>query len=99
MKKFDVLTPVGVIGGLGLVFYGISTGGGGIQAFIDIPSFAITVGCSLFAVMVVYPLAEMKLIIKATVSLFFETKLDRLKLISLFEDLLVKSRQTGLPSI
>lgn len=96
MKKFDILTPVGMIGGLGLVLYGIFSGGGeGIKAFIDIPSLAITVGCSLFAVTVVYSLTEMKLLIKATIDAFFETKLDRLSLVKLFEDFLVKSKTAG----
>ena len=86
MKKFDILTPVGMVGGLGLVLYGISSGGGeGIKAFIDIPSLAITVGCSLFALTVVYSLTEIKLLIKATIDAFFETKLD----------FLVKSKTAG----
>lgn len=85
-----------MIGGLGLVLYGIFSGGGeGIKAFIDIPSLAITVGCSLFAVTVVYSLTEMKLLIKATIDAFFETKLDRLSLVKLFEDFLVKSKTAG----
>lgn len=96
MRKFDILTPVGMVGGLGLVLYGISSGGGeGIKAFIDIPSLAITVGCSLFAVTVVYSLTEMKLLIKATIDAFFETKLDRLALVKTFEDFLVKSKTAG----
>lgn len=96
MKKFDILTPVGMVGGLGLVLYGISSGGGeGIKAFIDIPSLAITVGCSLFALTVVYSLTEIKLLIKATIDAFFETKLDRLALVRTFEDFLVKSKTAG----
>lgn len=96
MKKFDILTPVGMVGGLGLVLYGISSGGGeGIKAFIDIPSLAITVGCSLFALTVVYSLTEIKLLIKATIDAFFETKLDRLALVKTFEDFLVKSKTAG----
>lgn len=85
-----------MVGGLGLVLYGISSGGGeGIKAFIDIPSLAITVGCSLFALTVVYSLTEIKLLIKATIDAFFETKLDRLALVKTFEDFLVKSKTAG----
>ena len=39
MKKNDILTPVGIALGIGLIFYAISQGGTGVGIFIDIPSF------------------------------------------------------------
>lgn len=85
-----------MLGGMGLVLYGITAGDStGLKAFIDIPSLAITLGCSLFAVTVVYSLSEMKLLVKATVDAFFDTKLDRLSLVRTFEDYLVKSKTAG----
>lgn len=95
MKKVDILTPVGIIGAVGLIFYGISVGKGGLKLFVDMPSLAITVGCSFFSVLIVYSFSEMKLLVKATIDAFFEVSLDRLYILTLFENLLIKVKSAS----
>lgn len=56
----DIATLIGIIGGLGLVIYGIIDSAGTVSAiwdsFIDVPSFVITLGGTFTAIMTSYPM-------------------------------------------
>lgn len=55
----DIGLIAGIIAGLGLVFFGIVSGGAGIMDFVDPPSIAIVIGGGFAATFVNYPLNEM----------------------------------------
>lgn len=52
----DIATIVGLILGMGLVLGSIAMGGGGLGPFINIPSIMITIGGSIAAVLINFPL-------------------------------------------
>ena len=53
----DLATIIGLLAGFGLIFASISMGGGsGLSAFIDTPSLMITVGGSVAALLINFPL-------------------------------------------
>ena len=52
----DIATVIGLLAGFGLIFTSIAMGGGGgLGAFIDIPSAMITVGGSIAALFIKMP--------------------------------------------
>ena len=44
MKKSDILTPLGILLGVGLIVFAISKGNVGLAGFYDLVSVIITVG-------------------------------------------------------
>lgn len=99
MKKQDILTPVGLILGIGFVLFGISTGDVGIEAFYDPASIAITVGGSFAAVLITYSINEIKLLIKMTSKLFTVSSTTKLDLIFQLKELSKKSKREGFLAI
>lgn len=90
MKKQDILTPIGLLLGIGFVFYGISLGDVSIKAFLSPSSLAITLGGSFAAVLVTFSVEEIKHVIKMTYKAFTQNDTSR---IELMEDLKSLSRQ------
>lgn len=99
MKKQDILTPIGLILGIGFVLFGISLGDVGLEAFISISSLAITVGGSFAAILVVYSASEVKLLIKMTLKSFTNHKESKVQVIDDFKEMIKKSRREGLLSL
>lgn len=60
MKKNDLLTIIGIITGLFMMYFGIETGGGSPNLFIDFPSMFITIGGSFCSLLVNFPMSEIK---------------------------------------
>ena len=60
MKKFDALTPLGLLAGVVLVCYGIIVNGGidNFLTFIDIASIIIVLGGVTQALLVSFPLKD-----------------------------------------
>lgn len=99
MKKPDILTPIGFLMVLVVLYFGIAQDKAGMDAFLDMPSFAITVGGTLAALLVTFSLDDVKQIpssIKVTMQLNRTNKVD---LVSQFKELSRKVRKDGLLSI
>lgn len=99
MKRKDILTPIGILLGVGLILYSIADGSVGIKGFYDLVSIYITVGGSFAALMITYPLDEIKLVLRMTRNLFETPKADKINLIEIFKDLSVNARKNGLLSL
>ena len=85
MKKQYVLTSVGIVAGVGLTFWGMVSGGTSIAIFYDPASIAITVGGSFAALIIDYPISEMRRIIKVIVQSFKESTSSRTEIIKSFK--------------
>ena len=72
MKKHDFLTTIGIVAGFGLTLWGMASGGTNLIIFYDPASIAITVGGSFAALLIAYPISEMKKVIKVIVQSFKE---------------------------
>lgn len=95
MKKLDIFTPVGLLGALGMTFYGIVSAGANIQSFIDIPSIVITIGGSLMAVFASFTMSDITGLPKAFQVALFETNINKLDLVNQFKDIAKKVRTEG----
>ena len=54
----DIATIIGLASGFGLIFISIALGSGGIMPFIDIPSAMITIGGSIAALFINFPMNQ-----------------------------------------
>lgn len=99
MKKQDILTPIGILLGIGFIIYAISQGSVGINAFYDLISIIITIGGSFAALLVTFPLDDIRLCIAMTSKLFTNPSMSKIKTIEMFKDLSIKSRKDGLLSL
>lgn len=93
----DIATIIGLMAGFGLIFASIAMGGGGgLSAFIDIPSMMITIGGSIAALFINFPMkvcfSSLSVIKKC-----FITKLPgQEELIAKFRNLAMVVRKDGL---
>ena len=99
MKKNDILTPVGIALGIGLIFYAISQGGTGVGIFIDIPSFLITIGGSFAAVLITYDLETVKKIPSALKMSIVSVNVNKVDLVDQFKELSKTIRKDGILAI
>ena len=95
MKKWDILTPLGIgIGGT-IVFLAIAmTGSLGI--FFSVSSFMITVCGSFCALLVNYRWEQIKVVFKSLKKLVLTDPVDKEELIDIFVILARKSRKEGI---
>lgn len=98
MKKNDMMTIIGFAIAVVLIFYGMLNGGA-LKQFVDIPSFAITVGCSFGAILMSYPLQEVKRMGKVAMQVLKEDGISKTDNIALFVGLAKKARREGLLSL
>lgn len=98
MKKFDGFTPFGMLVGIGLVFLAIFTSGGteGFASFVDIPSILIVIGGLLAAMLVSFPLKELKSLFLTMRQAFHTKDQDIASLIRMFVQLSDRARREGL---
>ena len=93
----DIATVMGLIAGFGLIFASIAMGGGsGLSAFIDVPSLMITVGGSIAALFINFP---MNVCFKSAsvIKKCFLTKLPKQsEVIAKFKELAVIVRKDGM---
>jgi len=99
MKKQDILTSIGIVAGTVLIFWGMAAGGANLMIFYDPASIAITVGGSFAALIIAYPISEMKRVINVIVQSFKENTMSRTEIITNFKDLSQKARREGLLSL
>lgn len=101
MKRLDILTPIGLIGGLAVFLFGVisETGLAGFVQFIDIPSIIIVFGGVTAALFVSFPLKEMKKLFVVMRQAFSHDDYNLRELIDLFIRLSEKARREGLLSL
>lgn len=95
MRKLDMMTLTGIVGGTFLIIFSIYLGGQ-IGMFWNIPSVMITVGGSIAALMVSYDWEQIKGVITISRQAFRTPIMDPYELISMFGDLAKKARREGL---
>ncbi|MBM3282719.1 MAG: motility protein A [Euryarchaeota archaeon] len=94
----DIATIIGIIGGLGCIAYGILQGAG-VASFIHIPSLMITLGGTIAATLINFPLPEILKIWKTAINVFKSHGFDPSTPIPLIISYAEKSRQEGLLSL
>ena len=95
MKKSDILTVIGLLAGIVLVSISMASGDGGLSIFWDFGSVCITIGGSLGAVMMTYPMDTVK---KMGTSFKMDQN-SKKEIIAQFSDLSKKARREGLLSL
>lgn len=91
----DLATVVGLILAIGLVLGSIMVGGG-LGAFIDIPSVMIVFGGSIAAVLVNFPIAKAKNFFAVAMKCFFVKLPSPDEVISQFREFATTARRDGL---
>ncbi len=95
MKRKDILTPIGLLLGISLILVSILNGEVGLVAFYDVLSIFITIGGSFAALLITFPLDEMKLVARMTKNLFSTPSISKIDMIEKFKKLSIKSRKYG----
>lgn len=91
----DIATLVGIMVGLVMILGSIVIGGGG-AAFIHVPSLAITMGGTVAALLVTYPLAKIKAVIGVTKKTLKAGNLDLLPWYTTLIEMGTIARRDGL---
>lgn len=101
MKKLDALTPLGLLAGVILICYGIIVNGGvsGFLSFIDPASFIIVFGGVTAALLVSFPLRDIKHMFKISRQAFTREEHNLPKLIQIFVKLSNRARKEGILSL
>ena len=94
----DLATILGIISGLGLVFYTIASGGN-LDIFIHIPSMMIVFGGTLAALLVNFPMGEVISVMKVVRKAFSSEKGKGIEVVKKFVELSKKARREGLLSL
>ncbi|MFK2824693.1 flagellar motor protein MotP [Bacillus sp. B190/17] len=98
MKKFDALTPIGIVVGIALLAFAVLTSGGmdGFASFIHLPSTLIVFGGLTAGLLINFPLSEIKQLFTVVKQAFREEEMDLEALIQRFVELSEKARREGL---
>lgn len=99
MKRNDILTPVGMLLGVGLIVFSLSQGEIGLKGFYDLISIIITVGGSFAALIITYSLDEVAMMVTMTKNLFKSVSISKINLINDFKEISVKTRKDGFLAI
>nr|WP_039810463.1 MotA/TolQ/ExbB proton channel family protein [Jeotgalibacillus malaysiensis] len=101
MKRFDALTPIGVIAGVLLIAGAIlwNSGSGGFSFFFHLPSLMIVLGGVLAALTVTFPVSELKRVLIVMSQAFKQQPSDMKEVVSLFIRLAEIARREGLLSL
>ncbi|WP_088103847.1 flagellar motor protein MotP [Halalkalibacter urbisdiaboli] len=98
MKKFDFLTPIGIVLGLVVMLLAVLTNAGisGLVFMLDIASILIVFGGFIAAIIITFSLVELKTMPRVMREAFRSEDHDLQKLINTFVDLSGKARREGL---
>ncbi|MFL0363419.1 flagellar motor protein MotP [Pseudobacillus sp. 179-B 2D1 NHS] len=98
MKKFDALTPIGIVAGFVLLAFAVLTSGGaeGFASFIHLPSILIVFGGITAGLLINFPFSEIKHIFTIIRQAFREEEMNLEALIERFVALSEKARREGL---
>jgi chemotaxis protein MotA len=101
MRKFDVLTPVGLVIGLAMLIFGIMSNGGtsGFFSFIDPSSMLIVLGGLIAGLLVSFPLKDIKHMATVIKQVFSSEEQSIGRLIGIFVRLSDRARREGLLSL
>ena len=99
MKKSDILTPIGFLFVLVVLYFGIAQDESGLSAFIDMPSVIITIGGSFAAVLITFSLDDLKQVPSALKISMQSNGTNKVDLVSQFKELSRKVRKDGVLSI
>ena len=92
----DIFSVIGLVIGCALVVFGIISGGGTADQFIDIPSMAIVFGGTFGALFISYPFEMFKMIPKHFKLVFGKNPYDAMQYIQQIVDLAQEARKKGL---
>ena len=93
----DIATVIGLLMGFGLILAAIFMGGGGgIGAFIDVPSLMITVGGSIAALMINFPMKTCLTTMSVIKKCFLSSLPDNQAVIVQFKELATVVRKDGM---
>lgn len=98
MKKFDILTPIGIFVGLTMVLYGIFSNSGisGMTSFVQVSSIVIVLGGVTGALLINFSTKDLKLTGKVLKEAFQSEQHDLKGLIQTFVRLSDRARREGL---
>ncbi|WP_091582108.1 flagellar motor protein MotP [Alteribacillus bidgolensis] len=98
MKKFDILTPIGILIGISTLLFAVFTnaGMGSVVFFIQLASFLIVFGGIAAALLINFSSQEMKALPKVTHEVFRYENHNLNQLIETFVNLSTKARREGL---
>lgn len=98
MRKFDILTPVGILVGISTLLFAIFTNAGmaSVVFFVQLASFLIVFGGITAALLINFSSKEMKAMPKVTREAFRYENHDLNQLIETFVNLSTKARREGL---
>ncbi len=95
----DIATIIGLASSLGCVLFGIVVGGAGVMTFVNIPSILITVGGTIAATLIAFPLPEFLKVFKVAMKILKSPQFSAVSTIPLLVSYSEKSRQQGLLSL
>ncbi len=95
MKRFDILTPIGILLGLTLIYIAISLGSN-ISVFLSLSSILITLGGSFSALLVNYQWSQILGVFKTVKKMLSSEPIDNEEIIRVFTELAKKARREGL---
>ncbi|GAE25816.1 flagellar motor rotation protein MotA [Halalkalibacter wakoensis JCM 9140] len=98
MKKFDIMTPVGIVLGIVVLLLAVfsNSGPSGLVFFIQIASVLIVIGGLIAAIIITFSMQEVKLVPKVVGQAFRTETHDLNQLIDTFVELSTKARREGL---
>lgn len=98
MKKYDILTPIGLVVGVAMILFGIVHNGGltGFISFVDPASMLIVLGGLTAALLVSFPLKDMKVLFTVVKQAFSQKEHSLPELIQTFVRLSERARREGL---
>lgn len=104
MKKQDIMTSIGMLIGIVCIIYGILVGGAGsvgqkLKIFYDLGSIFITIGGSFAAVLINYPISQLKKMFKVNIEAYKQHSMKAEEIIGTFINLSKKARREGLLSL
>lgn len=99
VKKNDMLTVIGFVGAVILIIYGMTMGDSPLGLFWDPASLFITGGGSLGALLMAYPINEIKRFGKVFVQVLKQDDTSKIDTIKMFVNLSKKARREGLLSL
>jgi chemotaxis protein MotA len=91
----DLSTIVGIVAGLSLMLVAIINGGN-VRIFLDLNSFMITIGGTIAATLVNYPVSKLTEVTKVLRVAFRTERYDAMHTISMLVDMSEKARREGL---